>query len=255
MTTVRLPIVATSRAQGAGYLALADLADLAGELDTDYRIVRGQMVSLLVAVSGATDVPERDTLDADFGVPYQVAADQRLTAGLTARGYQSDGAANRFVRRDGSRERVIDVLAPSYTSRLHTNQAHGDLILDEIPGLSYALAVPAVSVELDVTLTDQQSLRFTVSLPDPAAAIAIKVFAYTGRRAAKDALDIWRLLEAARALGVTADTWPAGATPDEARTMLIADFGAANRPGARDAASSPQTRTRIAALVTAVCGH
>ncbi len=164
--TVRLSLAATSRAQDAGSLALADLADLAAEIGADYRIVGGQMVSLLVAISGVTGVPARDSLDADFGVPYQVAADARLTAGLAARDYQPAGAANRFTRTDAAgRTLVIDVLAPSYTSRLQTNRAHGTLVVDEIPGLSYALGVPPVTAELDIRLSDGAVLTFTVLLP------------------------------------------------------------------------------------------
>jgi hypothetical protein len=254
MTATRLPIAATSRAQDAGYLALADLADIAADLAADYRIVGGQMVSLLVAFSGATGVPER-SLDADFGIPYQVAADRRLTDGLAARGYQPEGAANRFARIDANRELIIDVLAPSYTSRLRTRQTHGHLVLDEIPGLSYALASAPVSIELDATLSDGKALSFTVTLPNVIAALAVKAFAYAGRADAKDALDIWRLLEAARAMGVTPADWPTSPTPAEARTLLISDFGTAAGQGARNAVAAPQARTRIAALLLAVCGR
>jgi hypothetical protein len=45
-----LTLVSTSRAADAGYLALADLAQIATAMDADYRIVGGHMVTLLVAV-------------------------------------------------------------------------------------------------------------------------------------------------------------------------------------------------------------
>ena len=48
-----LGLISTSRAADAGYMTLADLSPLAAELDLDYRIVGGHMVTLLVAVYGA----------------------------------------------------------------------------------------------------------------------------------------------------------------------------------------------------------
>jgi hypothetical protein len=213
------------------------------------------MVSLLAAVSGATGIPERDSLDADFGVPYEVAGDERLTAGLADRDYTIAGAANRFSRTDAARRTlIIDVLAPSYSSRLQTNRAHGELVLDEIPGLSYALAVAPVAAELDITLSDAQLLTFTVLLPTPVAALSVKAFGYAGRAEAKDALDIWRLLEAARALDVTASSWASVGTPAQARELLIERFGTAEADGTRAVSADPHIPTRVAALVAAVCG-
>jgi hypothetical protein len=46
--TCPLTLVSTSRAADAGYLALADLADIAGTMNVEYRIVGGHMVTLLV---------------------------------------------------------------------------------------------------------------------------------------------------------------------------------------------------------------
>jgi hypothetical protein len=66
----------TSRAGDAGYLAAADVAAIAAELDIDYRLIGGNAVSLLAAVHGVTDlVPGRETADADFAAGYQVVAD------------------------------------------------------------------------------------------------------------------------------------------------------------------------------------
>jgi hypothetical protein len=61
-----LGLIAASRAEEAGYLALADIAHLAAQTGIDYRIVGGQMVSLHVAASGADDPALRQTLDADL---------------------------------------------------------------------------------------------------------------------------------------------------------------------------------------------
>src|SRR5690242_17228900 len=126
-------------------------------MNAAYRIVGGHMVTLLVAAYGVSDqVPLRETADADFGAVPHVIADSRLPEALRGRGYTAAGAANRFVRRqedaEGPLDLAIDILAPSYHGRLLSNQRHGDLIVDEIPGLAFALARPPVIVDLRVRL-------------------------------------------------------------------------------------------------------
>ena len=59
---------------------------------------------------------------------------------LTALGYDRQ-SGNRFIRTQGTHALVIDVLAPSHLGRLRSNQAHGDLVVDEILGLQDAANV------------------------------------------------------------------------------------------------------------------
>lgn len=161
-----LILTSTSRSADAGYRALTDVAAVARELDADYRLVGGHMVSILVALYGVTDVPHRETNDADLGAEFSVIADQRLIDSLTDLGYRRPGASNRFVRPiEDNLNAVIDVLAPSYTGRHEPNQRHGSLVVDEIPGLAYALAKPPVHVEIEARLSTGVTLRTTTSLP------------------------------------------------------------------------------------------
>lgn len=158
-----------SRAEDAGYLALADIAGITDDLGVDYRLVGGQMTSLLVAAYGVTGVPERETADADLAAEPAVVADPGLPRLLEERGYRPHGASNRFARAtDAGHQAVIDVLAPSPDGRLHSNRRYGDLYLDEIPGLLLALARPPVPVDLEVQLQAGESVRTTVRLPRPA---------------------------------------------------------------------------------------
>ncbi|WP_422734181.1 hypothetical protein ACN26Y_02480 [Micromonospora sp. WMMD558] len=92
-------LISTSRAADAGFLTLADLAQITTTLDLDYRIVGGHMVTLLVALHGVSaQVPLRETADADFAALPTVIADPRLPAALIERGYRSRKTANRFTR-------------------------------------------------------------------------------------------------------------------------------------------------------------
>jgi hypothetical protein len=91
---------------------------------------------------------------------------------------------------------VIDVLAPSYEGVLISNQKHGQIVVDEIPGLHTALHEPATVVDVTAVLTDGTEVQATLHLPDVAAALTMKAHAYRGRLAKSDAIDIHRLLEA-----------------------------------------------------------
>ncbi|WP_433531663.1 hypothetical protein ACQPYA_06120 [Micromonospora sp. CA-263727] len=205
-------VTSTSRAADAGFRTLADLAGIAATLDVDYRIVGGHMVTLLVALHDVTEqVPLRETADADFAALPTVIADPRLPAALLERGYRPREAANRFTRdftdTQGNLSLVIDILAPSYLGGLVPNQRHGELVVDEVPGLALALNRPPELLDVEVRLTTAEDLRMRLALPDVTSALCLKAFAYRGRFAAKDAVDLWRLLNAAHASGLHAADW------------------------------------------------
>jgi hypothetical protein len=222
-------LLSTSRATDAGWLAAADIAAVASGLDVPYRLVGGLSVTLLVHALDATDLaPPRETADADMGVPFDVCSDERLLAALLDAGYrQAEG--NRFVRRVGERELVIDVLTPSYEGRIVTNQEHGQLVVDEIPGLHTALLEPPTVVEVTAALTDGTEVSTTLHLPDIGAALVMKAHAYIGRLARSDAIDVHRLLEAANVAGRTSTDWPARVEA-RAAARILHDRFAASRP-------------------------
>ncbi|WP_409332799.1 hypothetical protein [Trujillonella humicola] len=260
----QLILASVGRASDAAFLAAADLAAIAAELDVPYRLVGGNAVTLLVAVHGVGGlVPARETADADFGAEYPVVADPRLLAALRERGYRQQ-SGNRFLRTHTLPsttgraapiwDLVIDVLAPSYVGRLQPNQPHGELVVDEVPGLNLALARDGTPVTVEVTLTSGHTVITTLMLPDVVSAICLKAYAYAGRFTERDAVDLWRLLEAAYAAGITAANWPTGPTAAEAAAVLRRHFGRPGSPGLVRATNSMRDRTRIAALVAHVIG-
>jgi hypothetical protein len=265
VSRARLALVSASRAGDAAFLAAADLAAIAAELDVAYRLIGGNAVSLLVALHGVGDrVPPRETADADFGAEYTVIADPLLLEALLRRGYLQE-AGNRFSREHTlpaldpaatapSWPLVVDVLAPSYEGRLLPNKAHGPLVVDEVPGLNLALARPGTAVTADVRLTSGHELVTDLLLPDVVSAICLKAYAYAGRLTDRDAVDLWRLLEAAFAAGITATTWPSGPTAATAASVLRQHFGRPGAPGPARASRVPAQQTRIRALVGHVVG-
>jgi hypothetical protein len=254
-----LPVAVTSasRAADAGYLTLVDLSEITTELAIDYRIVGGHMVTLLVAAYGVTDqVPMRETADADFAALPAVIADPRLPAALTDHGYLPRNAANRFVREHadayGPLELVVDILAPSFQGTLVPNQRYGELVVDEVPGLSLALHRSGLAVNLRVRLTDGNELVMRLMLPDLSSALCLKALAYRGRFAAKDAMDLWRLLNAAYAAGLSESAWPATVTGRQAAQVLHRFFGTPGAAGLKQMSASFSERTRMQALVRQV---
>ena len=184
-----ITLASTSNAEDAAWLAVANVAAVATDLGIDYRLIGGNSVALLVRVHDvATQVPDRGTADADMGVSFEVCADPRLVPALNALGYDRH-SGNRFIRTQGTRPLVIDVLAPSYLGRLMSNQPHGDLVVDEIrpPG---ALRLPPILVALCAILTDALQVDVRVPLPDVRAALVMKAHAYAGRLGDNDARDI-----------------------------------------------------------------
>lgn len=245
--------MSTSRSGDAGYLAAKDLAEIAATLEVDYRLVGGNSVSLLVAASGAAStVPGRETADADFGAAFEVIGDPRLPAALIARGYDQFGG-NQFLRivedSSGRLELAVDLLVPSFSGQLETNQEYGGLSVDAIPGLAVALARPAVEVEVEALLTNGATLHTVLALPDLPSALCLKAYAYAGRLHARDALDIWRLLEAAAGSRVDSAAWPTGATGKDAARILHRSFGSIGSQALRHVSDDRAIQTRVRALV------
>ncbi|NTW42365.1 MAG: hypothetical protein HGA44_21240 [Cellulomonadaceae bacterium] len=244
-----LTLQSTSRATDAGWLAAADIAEITSALGVRYRLVGGLAVTLLVHHHGADGLaPARETADADLGVPFDVCGDERLLQALVGAGYvQVQG--NRFVRIDGERELVIDVLAPSYEGKLVTSQQHGPLVVDEVPGLHTALMEPPTEVEIAAVLTDGTEIRAVLQLPDVAAAIVMKALAYKGRFAKSDAIDIHRLLETANLVGRTVGDWPSRTDARDASVVLHDWFGTSRPPRHLTGAAAARTRLLVKRVV------
>lgn len=171
-------LASTSRAGDAGYLAIRDLTTVVDSIDVDYRLVGGLSITILAALFGATGVPVRETADADLGADFAVVGDRRLIDALTALGYERPESSNRFIRElgDGMRA-VIDVLALSPNSRHRANREHGAIVVDEIPGLRYALAAPPIIATVRARLTTAETVACTIRLPGPLAALILKLLA------------------------------------------------------------------------------
>jgi hypothetical protein len=245
-------IPSVARAEDGALLAMADVAELADLTGTEYRIIGAHMVSVHTARL-SLDLPVRQTGDADVGLQAKVLASSGLVEALFERGYRQHGG-NRFIRTVDNLELAIDLLVPADTSRIRHNRPVGDLFVDEVPGLSYALARDPFVASLRVRLTTGQYVDMTPHFPDAVAALSLKALAFVARKEKRDATDVWRMLEVVNADGVTATNWPDRATPRQAAERLRQYFLPANGMGVQMASDVPAQQARIRALVARIVG-
>jgi len=183
-----------------------------------------------------------------WGAPL-TAADPELVTGLRGLGYDTVQSANRFERTtaDGH-QLIIDVLVPSFVTGMRTNQQHGEMMLDEIPGLSLALARLGERLNLAITMMGGDTLTFETTVPDPFSALCVKVLAWADRRAAKDALDVWRMLRVFLARLPDPPEWADRGVQLDTVRVLRADFARLAGSGIRAASPLRAEQAEVRAL-------
>lgn len=179
-----------SAADDAAFLALRDLCEVLGA-EEDTGIIGGHMVSLLAASFPSPGFVPRRTNDADGGIPTALARTGKVHERLVERGYRPAGG-NRYMREgsDGT-ERMLDILVPNLGIRIGA-QTLGGRQFDSMPGLGVALARP-LRVDVIATLSTREELQFAAQVPPVEGAIILKAYAWRGRRALKDAVDLHNL--------------------------------------------------------------
>ncbi|MBN9213501.1 MAG: hypothetical protein ABS62_05690 [Microbacterium sp. SCN 70-200] len=189
-------LVSRTAADDAAFLALADLSQvLDGEEESG--IIGGQMVSMLCARFPSPGSVLRRTGDADGGIPRALASTSTAHGRLMALGYAPTNS-NRYVRPGADDTTLaVDLLVPNLDTRLR-QETLGGRTFDSMPGLGVALA-HRLSLEVSVTLSNDEELLFTTTVPSVEGAIMLKAYAWKNRRAMKDAIDLhslFRIVEA-----------------------------------------------------------
>lgn len=132
------------------------------------------------------------------------------------------------------------------------NQQYGDLTVDEIPGLSLALASPGEELTLTVTRLDGAEITFDVTVPSLTSSLCLKAVGWSDRLAQKDAVDVWRLLRAHRERVVDPAPWRCDGVQGDAVAILRDHFARPNGAGVRAASPVPAERAEVRALTLAV---
>lgn len=215
-------LVSRTPAEDASFRALADLTRaLDGEKDVG--VVGGHMVSILCARFPSPGTVERRTNDADGGVPAALAATGAPHERLLAAGYEAI-VGNRYelIEKNGA-TRTVDLLVPNHSSKFTSKTINGRAF-DSMPGLELALAHP-LEVDLNVSLSDESELELEVTVPAVEGAVILKAYAWAGRLATKDAIDLHSLFRVVATNRDGIGGWrldeepPTGARLDTARTL------------------------------------
>lgn len=260
MTGGRVVLASLSAAMDGGFTAVADVSSAMADSGTteQHRLIGGVAVMLHIQRLGL-DVPIRATGDADFGVAPHVLRDPELIRTIEALGYQKV-AGNRWVRRiDDRRVASVDLLIPTYRSRARDTVKIGSVVTSEVPGLAEAFQRPVVNVEVDLHLSNGQTLSTTVALPDAVGMLALKTLVRTVRTEERDIGDLWRCLEIAATDGVEPDDFDSSEPLAQVRSMLWAELGPNGTAldklttGLQDSAAA-RLRTRVRALLTETVG-
>jgi len=183
--------IATGPEDEAAYRALHDLAGII-EGCTDVRVIGGHMVGLLAAAFPSAGLIERRTGDADAGISLELADDGTMHDALTAAGYTAVHS-NRYVKGEPPGEQVIDLLVPAFGGTFG-DHARGGRRFDAMPGLHVAFGEP-ITIDARLTLRDGQELVCDVPVPTVEAAVVLKAYAWSDRRAQtpKDTIDLSNL--------------------------------------------------------------
>jgi hypothetical protein len=144
------------------------------------------------------------------------------------------------------------VLAPAWGRRLVPNQQHGDIVLDEVPGLSLALSRPGEQIDLTATMLDGTAMSFPAVIPEINSALCLKALGWSSRLAAKDAVDVWRLLRAHRQRMQEPVRWRDSGVQGDAAAILRAGFARPAGGGVRAATTDRAEQAEIRALTLAV---
>lgn len=247
-----------SKSEDLVYLGQQAVAD-AVPADADYRVVGGNMVRLLGLVYPTDRAIARSTVDADAAVD-DVEIIAPLVDRLSSQGF-TQVAGNLFVRSlDGEHRTEINILLsqPGPRSGMGIIDVPGVGQVDTLPELGFAMAQPAIELDMVATLTNDRAIAYTTRIPSLESAVVLKTHAWSGRRAAKDLLDLYSLLEIRDAhpgAPWRLDELPLRATRRDSAQILHAlratTLARAPRRGAAPADRLPEgvARLRMAALI------
>jgi hypothetical protein len=90
-----------------------------------------------------------------------------LEAAPLTQGQLATAAGVRPKDLSGLARLVIDLLAPSYTGTHNPNRSIGDLVVDEIPGLSFASSAAPTVLSLTIELSSGGRREVVVPVPRP----------------------------------------------------------------------------------------
>ncbi|MFE5777506.1 hypothetical protein [Brachybacterium sp. NPDC056505] len=187
---------ATSNADSLGLLALAAVAEAAG--DARYCIIGGYMVRMLQLVYPTPRAVLRSTRDADAAVE-SVEVIGPIAQRLQMQHFEKKGG-NLFTKQTADEQEIeINVLMPrSDSSRgIRPKNVPGLGQVDTLPELTFALSGPGLAVDVTADLLDGSSIEFRTRVPRLEVAAVLKAHSWKARGLSdpKDLADLHSLME------------------------------------------------------------
>lgn len=192
-TGIRVQAVSISDA--LGYRGQKAVAEAVGA-GTDYRIVGGHMVRLLLHVYPTPGVILRSTTDADTALGT-VDVVGPLSENLMSQDFIKEGG-NSFYREltEGHRIEVNVLLSREGPARgLRPTVVPGVGQVDSLPELRFALMSPALVIDVVADLGEGEWIEYRTQIPGMEAATVLKAHSWRERRSEKDVADLHSLLE------------------------------------------------------------
>ncbi|MBM7500333.1 hypothetical protein JOD52_001173 [Brachybacterium muris] len=194
--SIELETHSWSNADDLGYLGQQAVAEAAQT--TDYRIVGGHMVRLLLLAHPAELAVQRTTVDADAAV-----SDVEVVGPIVDRLKDQDFVQERgnvYTKAvDEERQVEINLLLPrtGSTTGIKPQMVDGVGQVDTLPELAFVLLQPAIHVAVTAHLTTGETLAYRVPIPGLEGAFILKAHAWAARglQHDRDLADLHTLLE------------------------------------------------------------
>ncbi|MDO5619546.1 nucleotidyl transferase AbiEii/AbiGii toxin family protein [Kocuria sp.] len=191
----KLHLVATSNADALGYQAQQAVAKAMGD-STNYRLIGGHMVRLLLGIYPSSRAVVRSTLDADAAVE-QVVVIAPVAQDLMGHGFMKV-RSNAFTKKTADGQTLEVNLLLSRTGPkpgLRTQTVEGVGQVDTLPELDFALNNPGLLVDVTAEISTTVVIHYKIRIPSLEAAVVLKAHAWHQRRASKDLADLYSLFE------------------------------------------------------------
>lgn len=194
---IRIEASAASNADSLGYMGQQAIAQ-AVDGDTEYRIIGGHMVRLLLHVYPTSNATMRSTLDADAAVDdIEIVGD--IVDGLRAQEFIQTGGnvLKKAVNSEQNIEINVLVSRRGSTKGLRSEHAPGVGQVDSLPELGFALGQPGLDLHVLATLFDGSVIEYRTRIPGLETAVVLKAHSWKARRleSDRDLADLKSLME------------------------------------------------------------
>lgn len=192
---IKVQVHAISISDALGYRGQQAVAQAVADRG-DYRIIGGHMVRMLLHVYPTENAVLRSTTEADAALG-SIKVVEPVTQNLIAANFTKEGG-NVLFKVIGAEQRIeINLLlartGPAQGIRAQSVPGVGQI--DTLPELRFALATPALVIDVEAHLDGTEVIEYQTRIPNLEAAVVLKAHSWKNRGSDKDLADLHSLLE------------------------------------------------------------